>query len=139
VHFAAQASNRVFTLNFDNSAYQNGIYFDIDSAVSIVYDADASSLVAQFNGASSDIEVPFFQNNEFSQFTFAASFKRFSSSGPQGILYNGGNPSVSDYVPPSIYIYSLSDSEVVAGIKTTDGDFQVPSITGVITLLTIGF
>jgi hypothetical protein len=101
--------------------------------------ADASSLVAQFNGASSNIEVPYFQNNEFSQFTFAASFKRFSSSGPQGILYNGGNPSVSDYVPPSIYIYSLSDSEVVAGIRTTDGDFQVPSITGVITLLTIGF
>jgi hypothetical protein len=40
---------------------------------------------------------------------------------------------------PSIYIYSLSDSEVVAGIRTTDGDFQVPSITEVITLLTIGF
>jgi hypothetical protein len=131
---AAGASKRVFTLNFDNLAYQNGVYTDVSDSVSYVSDAPGLGKSAQFDGAS-DIEVPYFQNNEFRQFTIALKFKQQAGgSTVQGLVSNGGNPAAETFSPPSIYLL-IDNGQLVAGIITEVDSFQV-STGPVITILT---
>jgi hypothetical protein len=112
-------SNRVFTLDFDTLSLRNGIYFDVDPAVELV--EIGSRHLPKFNGVSANIEVPFFQNNEFREFTFTVKFYRDSagSTGEQGILYNGGKGTqyTEDFYPASIYVLSLNPNQVKAGIR----------------------
>jgi hypothetical protein len=79
--------------------------------------------------------VPFFQNNEFSQFTFVVSFKRYAGvDGVEPIIYNGGDPKISNFVPPSIHVYTANQREVVAVILTNTGAYVVIS-HAVVTIL----
>jgi hypothetical protein len=73
--------------------------------------------------------VPFFQNNEFREFTFVGYFFRdpAGSSGEQGILYNGGAPVVDAFDPASIYVLSLNPTQVKAGIRTEVNTFEIIS------------
>jgi hypothetical protein len=136
VYSAADASKRVFTLNFDNKANENGVYFDFSDSVTYVSDPEGSGKSAQFDGAS-DAEVPYFQNNEFRQFTMALKLKKYANgASEQGLVYNGGNPAVADYAPPSLDISIADSTKLVARILTDDGAFSVQSSVEVITLLT---
>jgi hypothetical protein len=118
VDSAARASKRVFTLDFDNVAYQNGIYLDADDSISYVSDSDGSGKSAYFDGAS-DIEVPYFQNNEFRQFTLALRFKQEAGGTVmQGLASNGGSPQAEDFSPASIFVL-ISNRVVAAGSELT--------------------
>jgi hypothetical protein len=101
----------------------------LDSSESLQYvsDPQGSGKSAKFDGAS-DIEVPYFQNNEFRQFTLALKFKKAAGSASnQGLVSNGGNPAGgSDFDPPSIYL-SIKNGYLVAGIITDDGAAEIQS------------
>lgn len=126
-----RGSDLIFTKDFKHPALEKGIYFNSKS-VSLVDDGPDHGIVGQFDGISSSIEVPFFQNNDFNQFFLNISFKRDSGSGsgPQGLFYDGNrrNPPVDtpplpveDMAPPAIYVVSTSPTELVAGVCLDDG------------------
>jgi hypothetical protein len=91
-----------------------------------------SGVSLQLDGVQTDIEVPFFQNNEFSEFRFNGFFYRDSSipTGEEGILFNGNSPASGDW-PATIYIISTDLNTVTAGISTTDGTFFITSTAAV--------
>lgn len=127
-------NNRVFTLDFDNKGSENGIYYNSagSNLLSSINFSPQYSL--QLNGISGDLEVPFFQNNEFREFTFIGHFYRFSgySSGEEGILYNGGKPvaEVPEFRPPSIYVLSTSPTQLKVGIRNDKNEvFEFTSST----------
>jgi hypothetical protein len=118
---------RVFTLDFDGKGSEGGIYYVVDESGVLSSDS-ISGVSLQFNGESTDIEVPFFQNNEFSEFKFDGYFKRDSAGGDgeQGILFNGASPQV-DCWPGSIFVISSSPTSLRAGIVTDAGSFEIGS------------
>jgi len=123
----AGSNPRVFTLDFDGKGSENGIYYVVDDSAVLSSDS-ISGVSLQLDGVSTNIEVPFFQNNEFSQFKFDGYFKRDAAGGEgeQGILFNGASPQVVCW-PASIYVISTSPTSLKAGIVTGDGTFNIPS------------
>lgn len=126
-------SDLIFTKNFKNPALENGIFFDSQSVGLVPDPKGIRGTVGQFDGSSSNIEVAYFQNNDFNQFNLNISFYRDTAgnSGPQGIFYDGGKASpdsppdvVQDLAPPAIYIISTGPSTLAAGIyiETEAGD-----------------
>ena len=123
----AGSSPRVFTLDFDGKGSENGIYYVLDKS-GVLSDDSISGVSLQLDGVSTNIEVPFFQNNEFSQFKFDGYFKRNSAGGEgeQGILFNGASPQVGCW-PASVYVISTSSTSLRAGIVTDVGSFDIVS------------
>jgi hypothetical protein len=122
--FAAGSNPRVFTLDFDGKGSEQGIYYDVDPSGVLSTDS-VSGVSLQLDGVQTNIEVPFFQNNEFSEFKFDGYFKRDSSAGEgeQGILFNGNSPASGDW-PASIYVISTGTHSLRAGIKTDAAPFS---------------
>jgi hypothetical protein len=106
----------VFRLNFDDLAELQGIYVDIGDTLQTV----PGGIVGNgelFNGAD-DIAIPYFKNNEFSEFTLSLWFNRDPNSpnGEEGLVFNG-NDAASGCFPATITILSTG-SVVSAGILT---------------------
>jgi hypothetical protein len=103
-------------LNFDDLAELQGIYVDIGDTLQTV----PGGIVGNgelFNGAD-DIAIPYFKNNEFSEFTLSLCFNRDPNSpnGEEGLVFNG-NDAASGCFPATITILSTG-SVVSAGILT---------------------
>jgi len=116
---------KVFTLNFDNNGAERGIWYNADSSCSVVSDGEADNKALQMPGSPCNIEIPFFQNNEFSEFTLCGWFRANQSNlrNEQGLVYNGGAPG-DDCHPGTIYITLTSASSgnrINGGIVTTVG------------------
>ena len=124
---AAGSNPRVFTFDFDGKGSENGIYYVVDKS-GVLSEDSISGVSLQLDGVSTNIEVPFFQNNEFSQFKFDGYFKRDSDGGEgqQGILFHGASPQF-DCWPASVYVISTSSTSLRAGIVTSDGTFDIVS------------
>jgi hypothetical protein len=127
VYSAAGASKRVFTLDFDNVAYQNGIYLDASAdSIQYVSDPEGSGKSAQFDGAS-DIEVPYFQNNEFRQFTLALKFKQAAGGAVYARTCVQRRQSEGRRFLSSVDLRLNKQRVVAAGIRTEEGAFQIQS------------
>jgi hypothetical protein len=129
----AGGSDRIFTFDFDGKGSENGVYSQFSTAGLQITSDSVSGLAVALDGVSGYIQVPYFQNNDFSKFTFIGYFKRDStgSNGEQGILFNGGSPSFEDAWPASIYVVSLNPNQVKAGIVTDQGAYDITSTASV--------
>jgi hypothetical protein len=129
--FAAGSNPKVFTLDFDGIGSEQGIFYDVDPSGVLSSDS-INGVSLQLDGVATNIEVPYFQNNEFSQFKFDGYFKRDSSGGAdeQGILFNGNSPQSRDW-PASIYVISTGPNSLKAGIVTEKGTFDIVSTASV--------
>jgi hypothetical protein len=115
-------------LDFDGDGAEKGVYYNVESSCRIIPGAGISGTSAlQLNGVSCNIEVPYFQRNEFRQFTFCGWFNRYSSFGDnceEGLVYNGGS-APSDCYPGSIIITSVDNHHVKGGIVTETGYYEI--------------
>jgi hypothetical protein len=127
----AGSNPRVFTLDFDGQGSEQGIYYDVDPS-GVLSSNSHSGVSLQLDGVQTDIEVPFFQNNEFSEFRFNGFFYRDPSggAGDQGILFNGNSPASGDW-PASIYVISTGPNTVTAGIITEVDHYSISSTNAV--------
>jgi hypothetical protein len=93
-----------------------GTYVDIGDSLQTVPGGIVGN-GEQFDGTD-DIAIPFFKNNEFSEFTLSLWFLRDASSpnGEEGLVFNG-NDAASGCFPATITILSTG-SAVSAGIIT---------------------
>jgi hypothetical protein len=113
--------SKVFTLNFDNNGGERGIWYNADASCSVVPHGQADNKALQMPGSPCNIEIPFFQNNEFPEFTLSGWFRAGGSSGgnEQGLVYNGGALG-DDCHPGTIYIILTSGDRINGGIVTGD-------------------
>jgi len=113
--------SKVFTLNFDNNGAERGTWYNADSSCSVVPNGEANNKALQMPGSPCNIEIPFFQNNEFSEFTLCGWFRADESNlgNEQGLVYNGGAPG-DDCHPGTIYIILTSGKQINGGIVTGD-------------------
>jgi hypothetical protein len=84
-------------------------------------------------GAPCDVEIPFFQNNEFSAFTLCGWFKPSASNigHEQGLAFDGGKPG-DDCHPGSIYITLGANNRLSGGIRTIDAPGSYSTSLGLI-------
>jgi hypothetical protein len=120
---------KVFTLNFDNNGAERGTWYNADSSCSVVRDDNRNTNELQMSGSPCNIEMPFFQNNEFPEFTLYGWFRADQSGHGQerGLVYNGGALG-DDCHPGTIYITLTSGDRINGGIVTGDapaGTFDV--------------
>ena len=114
---APAPSSLYFCENFDDPSLMKGVYISLVNVVVGNYGFVGNS--AYLNGLDAYMEIPLFNNNPLSQFTFCIWVKRTDAgSGLQGILYNGDCMQSA-----SIEISSQSSTTTGAGIVTqyTDG------------------
>jgi len=113
---------KVFTLNFDNNGGERGTWYNADATCSVVLDNLRNTHELRMPGAPCNIEMPYFQNNEFSAFTLCGWFRADASNlgNEQGLAFDGGAPG-DDCHPGSIYIILTSGNQINGGIVTTVG------------------
>lgn len=124
-------------MDFDKDYRDKRAYYNVDPACHIVNvseqyspdDIHGSGLKIEKQALLSDgipcnIEIPYFQNNEFDQFTFCGLFTFFNttSADDMGLVFNG---EADDCYPGSITIRLTSDRRVLAGIQTAQGNFGI--------------
>ena len=114
--FAATENIRVFRMNFDDSSEMQGVYADIGDSLQTVPGGIVGN--AELFDGKGNITIPFFKNNEFSEFTLSLWFNRDTSipSGEEGLVSNG-NDLASGCSPATISILSTGTS-VSAGVIT---------------------
>jgi len=107
---------RVFRMNFDDSSEMQGVYADIGDSLQTVPGGIVGN--AELFDGKGNITIPFFKNNEFSEFTLSLWFNRDTSipSGEEGLVSNG-NDLASGCSPATISILSTGTS-VSAGVIT---------------------
>lgn len=112
-----------FTLDFEDWFNANKrTWYAPHSTCSVFPPVDdrTSNHVLVLNGNGCDLEIPYFQKNEFSEFTFCGEFKR-DVSGRAGLVFDGGMQPGDDCLP-SIFIILGSDNRVFGGFHNSYHD-----------------
>jgi len=119
---ALDFDTKALCLDFDNDGAERGVWYNQDATCLVVHDAARSTNELQLPGPPCNVEIPYFQNNEFSAFTLCGWFRADASNlgNEQGLAYNGGAPG-DDCHPGSIYIILTSGNRINGGIVTTVG------------------
>lgn len=128
------SDKKVFCLSFDNDGAERGIWYNQDSSASLnSWSHAGAGRSLHLPGSPADVEVPYFQNNEFSQFKLCGWFETANPNADQGLAFNGGKPG-DDCYPGSIEI-SLIGGQVFGEIKTDSASpFAAYSLTNPLTI-----
>jgi len=114
---------KVFCLDWENQNSERGIWYNQDASCSVVVDNSRAppspNHELHLSGNPCTVEIPYFQNNEFSEFKLCGWFKASNLGREQGLAYYGGGR-LFDCYPASIYIKIDQFDHVVAGIETTN-------------------